>query len=83
MTQQRTEEVKCDVCDGDGTYPVIDSKGSHRYSIRCPECFGSGKYYVEAIEEPIEWPPPSTAASIHTTEQLREAVKDWNEGRGK
>jgi hypothetical protein len=30
----------CLVCNGEGTYPIINSKGSHLYDIRCPECLG-------------------------------------------
>lgn len=33
----------CDVCGGDGTYPIHDMRGSQRYSIRCPECYGTGR----------------------------------------
>jgi hypothetical protein len=37
----------CDVCDGHGTYPIIGSKGSYRYDIRCPECFGISDEEIE------------------------------------
>ena len=32
--------MACEVCGGEGRYPIIDSKGSHRYDIKCPECLG-------------------------------------------
>jgi len=34
---------ECDVCDGSGEYPIIDRYGVERYSIKCPECEGSGE----------------------------------------
>lgn len=34
--------MKCEVCNGQGTYPIISVQGSHLYDIRCPECFGTG-----------------------------------------
>jgi DnaJ-class molecular chaperone len=41
--------TKCEVCGGDGWYPIIDMHGCERYSIQCPECFGDGKADEEAI----------------------------------
>ena len=41
----------CDVCSDTGEYPVINSKGRHLYSIRCPECFGTGLPDGEAEKE--------------------------------
>jgi hypothetical protein len=33
-------EPTCEICGGDGTYPIIDCRGKHRYDIKCPECLG-------------------------------------------
>jgi hypothetical protein len=38
---------RCEVCGGEGLYPIIDSHGRERYSIKCPECFGSGEGEAE------------------------------------
>lgn len=35
--------MTCEVCRGDGRYPVIDRYGRERYSIKCPDCLGSGE----------------------------------------
>lgn len=71
---------KCEVCGGHGDYPIIDSYGVERYCIRCPECFGSGEVEAEEIpQEPPEWPPRSTASTIHSKEALAQAIKRWNE----
>lgn len=35
-------ESDCEICNGEGLYPVIDRQGFARYAIRCPECGGSG-----------------------------------------
>lgn len=32
----------CDVCGGEGTYPIIDQQGRERHLVTCPECYGSG-----------------------------------------
>ena len=40
-------EPSCEVCNGEGTYPIIDSKGSHRYDIKCPECLGVSDEEIE------------------------------------
>lgn len=45
---------ECPVCCGMGTYPVIDKFGTERYSIRCPECYGSGKEGQEEAREAAE-----------------------------
>ena len=75
-----TDSIKCEVCGGHGDYPIIDSFGTERYCIRCPECFGAGWVEVDELpEEPPEWPPRSTAAKVQTKEALALAVKDWNE----
>lgn len=37
----------CEVCGGEGTYPIINMKGSHIYSITCPECFGISDEEIE------------------------------------
>ncbi len=63
---------ECGVCGGEGYYPIIDMKGTERYSIRCPECYGSGEEYKEPQEEAGGFPPRSTAAKITTTDQMRE-----------
>jgi hypothetical protein len=35
--------MSCNVCDGTpGLYPIMDKFGSELYSIRCPECAGTG-----------------------------------------
>lgn len=40
--------MECDVCYGTpGYYPIINRHGTELYSIRCPECFGSGKVAEE------------------------------------
>lgn len=36
------DEEKCEVCNGDGIYPIIDRHGKELYGIRCPECDGDG-----------------------------------------
>lgn len=33
-------EPNCAVCCGEGTYPIIDNRGSTLYYIKCPECLG-------------------------------------------
>jgi DnaJ-class molecular chaperone len=40
-------EPSCEVCGGEGTYPIIDNKGSHRYDITCPECHGISDEEIE------------------------------------
>ena len=40
--------MDCDVCCGDGRYPVITRTGKELYTIPCPECGGSGKADEEA-----------------------------------
>lgn len=30
----------CEICGGEGSYPIFDIHGSQRYSITCPECLG-------------------------------------------
>jgi hypothetical protein len=68
--------MKCEICDGHGDYPIVDSHGRERYCITCPECRGSGE--IDDDLPPPEWPPRSTAADIFTKEELAEAVKKWN-----
>lgn len=45
----------CEVCEDLGTYPIIDAKGTHRYDITCPECFGINeekrRYYDQKCAE--------------------------------
>jgi DnaJ-class molecular chaperone len=74
---------QCEVCGGEGNYPIIDMHGTERYSIRCPECFGSGTEIdevatakAEAAEQGL--PPASTAASIKDVDHLRFYIeKHW------
>lgn len=73
-----TEE--CEVCEGEGTYPVMDKYGKHRFSISCPECFGSGTCEPDEDEEQFEY-PPSTAAGVHSIEDLR-ALNAQSKGEG-
>lgn len=74
-----TADISCDVCVGSGDYPIINAKGRELYSIRCPECYGSGKAEIEdtPIDDPT-LPPASSAARIHTMADLREhIVQHW------
>lgn len=32
----------CEVCEGEGQYPIHARGGKHIYDIACPECDGSG-----------------------------------------
>jgi len=41
--------MSCDVCCGEGRYPIHNRFGSEVYSIECPECCGSGQMEAEAI----------------------------------
>lgn len=69
---------KCEVCNGGGDYPIIDNFGSTRYSITCPECFGSGEEIEEPAPEPSDLPPASSAAFIKSMDDLRDHVaKHW------
>ena len=66
----------CDVCGGEGAYPIIDRYGKERHLITCPECYGSG--LCETDEE--------IAARIFAAEQRRKydaimAEKRATEGR--
>ena len=70
-------EIKCEVCNGQGDYPIIDNLGSHRYSIRCPECFGAGQVEEEEVPAgPADWPPPSTASKIKSVEELKQYLRE-------
>lgn len=46
MTDLTPQDVRersannCAVCNGEGTYPIINRYGSHVYNIACPECDG-------------------------------------------
>lgn len=37
-----SERDSCEVCCGEGYYPIHNKHGREMYSIRCPECYGSG-----------------------------------------
>jgi hypothetical protein len=79
-TERKVTPVKCEVCDGLGDYPIIDNRGSTRYYIRCPECFGHGSIEDEGEpkEEP-DLPPRSSAASITSMDELRDHVaRHWS-----
>jgi DnaJ-class molecular chaperone len=41
----------CEVCEGDGRYPVINRHGQELYTILCPECEGYGVDDVDAEPE--------------------------------
>ena len=72
---------KCDVCGGGGRYPIHDMHGRERYTISCPECYGSGlgEEPEEAAAEPEDWAPKSTAAAISSSDEMREYVsKHWS-----
>ena len=56
--------MKCEVCNGEGTYPIFDNYGQSRYSIRCPECYGSGEADEEAIAEEKAEAAANRAADI-------------------
>jgi DnaJ-class molecular chaperone len=56
--------MKCEVCNGQGTYPIFDNFGQSRYSIRCPECYGSGEADEEAIAEEKAEAAAERAAAI-------------------
>jgi DnaJ-class molecular chaperone len=43
--------MTCAVCEGEGTYPVINRHGRTLYYIRCPECEGRGLTDEEAALE--------------------------------
>lgn len=70
----------CPVCEGDGQYPIIDARGRERYSIRCPECYGSGLGDEPVLApEPSDLPPASTAAKIKTMTEMREHIAEkWS-----
>lgn len=56
--------MKCDVCGGEGWYPIIDNNGCERYNIKCPECFGSGEADEEAIAQEKAEAAAERAAAI-------------------
>lgn len=66
-----TAPSKCDVCGGSGTYPIFDQRGSQRYSITCPECFGDGCGEPPTASRDPSLPPASTAAHIKSMDDLR------------
>lgn len=73
----------CPVCEGDGQYPIIDARGRERYSIQCPECYGSGLEDEPApVPEPDGLPPASTAAKIKTVAEMHENVREHWRGNG-
>ncbi len=41
----------CDVCIGDGRYPIHNKHGREVYTIECPECCGTGEAAEEDPEE--------------------------------
>ena len=47
MTDHLPAVRACRVCDGEGTYPIICSRGSHLYDIKCPECLGISDEEIE------------------------------------
>jgi hypothetical protein len=67
---QKISETECEVCCGEGAYPVIDKWGKERFCISCPECFGSGEAFSETDEPEYEH-LPSTASKIKSMEELR------------
>ncbi len=56
--------MKCEVCGGDGRYPIIDKHGYERYTIRCPDCLGSGEADEEALAEDKAEADAERAANI-------------------
>ncbi len=56
--------TKCEVCGGDGWYPIIDMRGCERYNIKCPECFGDGEADEEAFAEEKAAAEAERAANI-------------------
>lgn len=65
----------CEICGGDGVYPIISARGSHVYDITCPECHGSGDAEEEPKAEPLDYPPASTAVRIKTMDDLKEHIR--------
>lgn len=43
--------MACEVCGGDGLYPIHDMHGRERFSIQCPECFGAGRSDEEIVDD--------------------------------
>lgn len=66
---------KCEVCNGEGDYPIINNFGTTLYNITCPECDGTGEEYEEPEPEPSDLPPASSAAFIKDMDDLREHVR--------
>jgi len=69
----------CEVCDGEGRCLIFDKHGKDRFSVVCPECFGSGEVDDDSEEDNPDWPPASSAASITSTEQMHDHIKEhWS-----
>ncbi len=90
MEVGETMSKECDVCGGEGTYPIMNMGGREVYSIECPECGGSGEEYDEEAERVAEAyeaeldkvHPRSTAARVSSLEEMRNVIKNnWNGAR--
>ena len=53
-----SDEPKCEVCDGEKDYPVIDRWGVVRFLIVCPMCHGSGVQPDGPDQTRDDQPPP-------------------------
>jgi hypothetical protein len=42
--------AQCEVCCGEGTYPIHNRKGKHVYDIKCPECWGISEERAAELE---------------------------------
>jgi hypothetical protein len=73
---QKISETECEVCGGEGFYPIIDKWGKERSCITCPECFGSGEVLLPESDEPEYEHLPSTASKIKSMDELRLFMKD-------
>jgi hypothetical protein len=74
---------ECECCGGTRYYPIIDTYGTERFRIECPNCYGSGEEPEEENDElaadGAELPPESSAASIQTLDGMREHVaRHWS-----
>lgn len=53
MSLANPSPLDCEVCCGDGRYPVITATGKQLYTIVCPECGGSGFNDSEEAREAL------------------------------